>query len=134
VSASAGFSGAKEFRDALEAVVVAVDETTKAAVASAAHLVQAAAMQRAPVATGTLRRSLHVEGPKSEGAGAYSAQIGPSVIYARRVELGFSGPDALGRVYDQKAKPYLAPGLDSVQADIAALFERQWAAATSDKG
>ena len=38
--------------------------------------------------------------------------IGTDVDYARRVEYGFVGPDSLGRVYNQRAQPYLRPALD----------------------
>lgn len=38
-----------------------------------------------------------------------TVKIGTTVVYARRVELGFTGQDSLGRNYNQKAKPYLRP-------------------------
>ena len=36
-----------------------------------------------------------------------SVRIGSTVVYARRLELGFTGQDSLGRTYNQPAKPYL---------------------------
>ena len=45
----------------------------------------------------------------------YSAKvaIGTNLDYARRIEFGFSGMDALGRNYSQAAQPYLRPAMDS---------------------
>lgn len=41
------------------------------------------------------------------------AEIGTDLSYARRVELGFTDRDKLGRNYHQPAKPYLRPALDT---------------------
>lgn len=43
------------------------------------------------------------------------ADIGSAVVYARRIELGFTGVDSLGRYYDQPAYPYLRPALDAAR-------------------
>lgn len=37
--------------------------------------------------------------------------IGSNLPYSRRLELGFTGIDKLGRRYDQKPRPYLRPSL-----------------------
>src|SRR5688572_13920218 len=37
---------------------------------------------------------------------------------ARRLELGFVGKDALGRVYDQKPRPFMRPALAKAAAKI----------------
>lgn len=37
--------------------------------------------------------------------------VGSNLKSARRLELGFVGRDVLGRVIDQKPRPYLRPGL-----------------------
>jgi hypothetical protein len=61
------------------------------------------------VQTGRLRASItHQMG--RDGQGLF-AQIGSDVEYARRIELGFEGVDALGREYHQPPFPYLRPAL-----------------------
>lgn len=127
------WKGIKEFEAAITAIVSAAEKATGDAVAEAAHLVEAKAKSNASgrpgpnVVTGTLRRSIYVEGPKSVGMG-YSAKVGPSVIYARRIELGYQGTDSLGRHYDQPAYPFLKPGLDAARDEISSIFEKHWAA------
>ena len=74
--------------------------------AQAALVIQAAGMRKTPVKTGALRRSWHIE-PFGEGT-----RVAPTMIYARRIELGFHGPDKLGRVYHQAGKPYVKPAFD----------------------
>lgn len=47
-----------------------------------------------------------------DALGVY-ADIGSAVVYARRIELGFTGTDSLGRFYNQPAYPYLRPALSA---------------------
>lgn len=105
------------------------------ALVAGALIVQNAAKQRAPYRTGNLRRSIHIGGhedlapdhtgiqrtsgnpvPPPEHNGAEVAvYVGTNVEYARRIEYGFSGPDALGREINQPAQPYLRPAMDENQ-------------------
>jgi hypothetical protein len=48
-------------------------------------------------------------------AAASSATVGTNKDQGRRLELGFSGTDSLGRVYDQPPYPHFGPA-----------FEEQW--------
>ena len=48
--------------------------------------------------------------------------VGTNVEYARRVEMGFVGADALGRIYNQSPKPYLRPALEKNRSAILGLF------------
>lgn len=121
--------GLSEFSRALDDIVARANVATRAAVAEAAHLIEAEAKKRAPVETGTLRRSIRVEGPKAESLAVYSARIGPTVIYGRRIELGFRGSDSLGRVYNQAGQPYLRPAFESVNDRLAEIFRRSWSKA-----
>jgi hypothetical protein len=70
------------------------------------------------VVSGSLRRSWKMDGPVG-GDGVYSARIGPTMIYARRQELGFLPPlqDSLGRSFPTDVGwPYVAPAhLASIQ-------------------
>ncbi len=108
------------------------------ALTAGALLVQNAAKQNAPYKSGTLRRSIHIGGhedlnpdgvggqlpdPEVEG-GSVSVYVGTDVEYARRIEFGFEGADALGRTYHQPAQPYLRPAIDengaAVQREVGA--------------
>lgn len=57
------------------------------------------------VITGTLRRSIAVDGPIRLGFGSYEAQVGPTAVYARVQELG-GGPSRL------PSRPYLKPAFE----------------------
>jgi hypothetical protein len=45
------------------------------------------------------------------GGGHVVGHVGSNMAYARRLELGFTGSDSLGRIYDQAPRPYMRPGL-----------------------
>jgi hypothetical protein len=121
--------GVPELRAALDAVVERSTLHAREAVAEAAHLVEAQAKMNATgrpgpnVQTGYLRRSIVVRGPTNEGFW-WSARIGPTAVYGRRVELGFTGTDSLGRTYDQKGYPYLGPAYRYIRGFIPAIFRR----------
>lgn len=106
-------------------------ELVEKALLAGALLIANDAKQRAPYITGNLRRSIHVGGFGSEGGlegdttgtdiggrGRNSVQVGTNVVYARRIEYGFSGEDKLGRRYNQSAQPFLRPAADA-QRDAA---------------
>jgi len=82
--------------DALDDVVIA-----------AAQMVASDARAKAPVLSGTLRRSITVE-----AVGPGDVRVGSDVPYARRIEYGFDGSDSRGRTYHQAAQPYLRPAID----------------------
>lgn len=133
------FSGVTEFEAAMDALKVRMLEATAQAVADGAHLIQASAVKHAHgrpgprVRSGTLWRSVHVEGPEDSGEGSFTARIGPSVIYARRIELGFMNMrDSLGRLYHQPPYPYMKPGLEDAEPLLNDLFEARWAAALEE--
>lgn len=49
------------------------------------------------------------------------------VRYARRIELGFQGPDQLGRVINQAARPYLRPAADATYGRLADYIAQEYA-------
>ncbi len=106
--------GVGEFVAALEAMDARVDLACRNTVRDGAQVIQRQARMNASgrpgprVRTGTLRRSITIRYPH-RGGGVWEAQIGPTVIYARRVELGFDGSDAIGRTYHQPPYPYFRP-------------------------
>lgn len=101
-------------------------------------IVQNAAKQAAPYRTGNLRRSIHIGGhedlatdrqgitdktgatvPDPEiGTTDAAIYIGTDVVYARRLEYGFSGQDARGRRYQQGPRPYLRPAIDTNGSEV----------------
>lgn len=76
-------------------------------VVAAAQLVANDARSKAPVLSGTLRRSITVE-----VVAPGDVRVGSDVAYARRIEYGFQGADSRGRSYHQAAQPYLRPAFD----------------------
>jgi hypothetical protein len=97
---------------ALAALMVRISAAGAVAVKKVALAVQAAGMAGTPVLSGTLRRSWTTKMVPAGGVGVYAAMVGPTMAYARRIELGFKGADSLGRVYDQAPKPYVKPAFD----------------------
>lgn len=49
-------------------------------------------------------------------------RVGSDVPYARRLELGFTGPDSLGRPISTAPRPYLRPGLKNRLRQIAQIL------------
>lgn len=60
--------------------------------------------------TSRLRASI-THSVESDPLGDIVGRVGTNVPYARRLELGFSGTDSLGRNINQGARPYLVPAL-----------------------
>ena len=51
-----------------------------------------------------------------------AVKIGTTVVYAPRVEFGFSGTDSLGRNYNQPAKSFLRAGIEAHRNDVLAIM------------
>lgn len=126
-------SGSESLAQKLQALSAAArSQALEQATVAGALLVQNAAKEAAPWITGTLRRSIHIGGhadlnpdhvegklPDPDVSGDHvTVYVGTDVEYARRIEFGFDGPDALGRTYHQPAQPYLRPALDENQAAV----------------
>lgn len=119
--------GIPELEAKLNAINVALaGPAISAGLMAAAKVLETAAKQNAPVLTGNLRRSIH-----SEQLSPYTAMVGTDVVYARRIEYGFSGPDSLGRVYHQPPQPYMRPAYDE-EGDHAGDVARETIAAAID--
>jgi len=82
----------------------------RAALMAGALPIQTAAAQKAPVDTGTLRRSIHTEAAETRGGAV--ARVGTNVEYALAQEFGTSR---------MRAHPYLRPAYDEQKS--AALKE-----------
>ena len=129
--------GVPGFEASIDALIAAAQEAARTAVMTGAHLIEAQAKQSMngpgpQVRTGTLRRSINVIDTTTLGAGSYQARIAPTVIYGRRMELGYHGTDSLGRSYanpGQKAYPYLSTGLNRSLPLLQGVFATAWQAA-----
>ena len=95
-------------------VIRSVKKKLPVAVRKACVIVQDAAQLLSPIKKGALMGSITIE-PINE----YSAKVGPSIAYDRRIELGFVGADSLGRIYNQAAQPYLRPAADNNRQRVA---------------
>mgnify|MGYP005819863605 CR=1 FL=1 len=128
-------AGAGDARRAIERWVARTDTATRAAVSAAAHEIEAAAKSHFSgthrkgqpheggpepnVVTGTLRRSIIVEGPTSAGAFTWAAKVGPTTVYARAIELGLR--QAPGVSY-----PYFGPGVADALPRVGEIFRAAW--------
>ena len=81
-------SGIEDMRANIDRLTKAVDDAARIAVTDGGHLIERRAKQNAPVLTGTLRRSIHVDSVISLGPGKWQSLTGPTMIYARIRELG----------------------------------------------
>lgn len=88
----------------------------------ATTLVKNAAQPLAPYKTGTLRRSIHNRVESNVTGIVY--QNADEAIYGRRIEYGFQGPDKLGRVYNQKPRPFMAPALENSIPSVKDIFQK----------
>lgn len=75
--------------------------------------------------TGTLRRSVQVEGPTPTGTTSWMGLVGPTAVYGRIQELGGTA----GRGAVLPARPYMLPAFDDVKDKIRAIYREAWAAA-----
>jgi len=99
---------------ALDALIARVAASGAIIAKGAALIVQRVGMQHTRVRSGTLRRSWRTA---AEGPAVF---VGPTTVYARRIELGFKGRDKLGRKYNQGPKPYVKPAFDEARPVVQA--------------
>ena len=71
---------------------------------------------RAP--TGNYRRSIGFELSSDAGSGTHMARVGTNMPQGRRLEMGFTGVDSLGRYFDQPPYPHFGPALDETSPDF----------------
>jgi HK97 gp10 family phage protein len=74
--------------------------------------------------TGTLMRSIK-EVRKTKSPTRCESQVGSTIEYAMRLEMGFMDTDSLGRRYHQQPRPFLRPALDENEAEIRKAFEEK---------
>ena len=128
MTAIAGWTGLKEFEAAIARAIEGVNVGAREAVKEAAAKLERTAKQNAPVVTGTLRRGIKTNPIRPFGHG-WQTEVGPTIIYSRRVELGFNGADSAGRIYAQRGHAYFTPAYERVVVEFAEIFQRNLTAA-----
>ena len=123
-----------------------VDEAVKKALLKAGYLVHSKAVSNISghtgiraVDTGRLMGSLSVawiSGKSSVNSPATASDavekpnekntvfVGTNVVYAARIEFGYTGPDSLGRTFNQRPKPYLRPAFNSSKEAIKRIIRK----------
>jgi hypothetical protein len=127
------WTGVTEFVAALDRASARASSAARSATVEIASEIEKATKERASgrpgpeVVTGTLRRSIRHDPVTPWGVGGWQTQIGPTAVYGRRIELGFAGPDSLGRHFDPSKKyPYFEPGFRSVVPRIPAIMAKNF--------
>lgn len=135
--------GMSDLIDRLTATGPAAEHAAADWTATGGHVVEREAKAEAPVESGTLQRSIMVDGPHPLGAAVWESRVLPTVIYGRRAELGFyqgdgfkNGLDSLGRQYNQAPgagfkfpHPYLMPALAGSGLVLRVMFVESLVAA-----
>lgn len=132
---TAGWLGVKEFESAVLGMAQRFDMAARAAVADVAGKIERRAKELSSgrpgpnVVTGSHRRGIVTNPIRREGALLWKTEVGPTMQYSRRIELGYRGTDALGRSYAQPAYPYFEPAYQDVEPEMVATFQAHMAAA-----
>lgn len=135
--------GVHEFTHALEKIVAEADVAARVATATGGHEIEREAKRQlglkshkagtdtpsAPgeppaLVTGTLRRSIQVEGPRPLGMGGWVVRVGPTVIYGRIQELG--GMTGRGHAARLPARPFMKPAFDAVTPRLGEIYRAAW--------
>jgi hypothetical protein len=76
------------------------------------------------IVSGNLYGSIQVDHTLGDVDGWGAATVYTNVVYARRLELGFNGSDALGRVYNQPPYPFFGRAVEGSVDEFIAVIER----------
>jgi phage gpG-like protein len=134
--------GVSEFKAAIDGHIARQLAATRVAVGKGAHLIEEKAKlelstsshprgtptpsrpgEPPSLVSGTLRRSVRVQGPTNIDATSYTASVGPTAIYGRIQELGGEA----GRWSYLPPRPYMAPGITKAGPELQAIFRDAWA-------
>lgn len=137
--------GLRELEAALTRVGRQVEAASRGLATDGAHLVEAAAKRnfegshkrgephvggdKPNVVTGTLRRSIRSLPPERAGVGEWVVRVGPTVVYGRRVELGYAGGPGRGHAHTRPF-PYFTPAVRSTATAVFEIARARWAAAS----
>lgn len=106
---------------ALQDMVSRVEAATPEAVAESAEL-----LGNVYRAVGDKRTGRMVGSYTYRMTGPYSAEAGPTVVYGRRNEIGFRGPDSIGRRFHQRGHHGLEHAVDVARPAINAKHVEVW--------
>jgi hypothetical protein len=123
------FDGLSEWQTAVDEMIARTTVAAREVVTLGGHIIEAAAKERAPVVTGTLRRSIAVTKVQQLSIDQWLSETGPTTAYGRRIELGFHGADSLGRVYNQAGQPYFGPAVEDSMPAVETLYYETFAKA-----
>ncbi len=114
-----GVKGLDQLRAHLEAKKKSMSDALEGMVIAGAQPVANEAARLSPLLSGTNASSI-LEPPVKDiqkTATSCRGKIGPTTPYGRRLEYGFVGADSLGRVYHQRAQPYMRPAAASMKEE-----------------
>ncbi|MEW2301971.1 hypothetical protein AB0958_18690 [Streptomyces sp. NPDC006655] len=142
--------GVAELNAALVGLFTSVSAATRVATAQASHLLEreikttlATSSHRRgtptpsspgeppSLITGTLRRSITVQGPVPLGMGRWMAEVGPTAVYGRIQELG--GPTGRGGATVLPPRPFVQPSYERLAATgaLTNIYHSAWRTAIS---
>ena len=117
-----------DFQAAISVMMDRIRAASPKIAVAGGQLIQRAGMKRTHRRSGTLRRSWKTEAVEVDGMAG--ARVGPTTVYARRQELGFKGPDSLGRIFhNDPGWPYVKPAYEESKPLIGRLAQGMWATA-----
>lgn len=135
--------GLAEVRAALEKVTREADAASRVIVVKGAAMAESAAKKnfdgshakgqphvggdKPNVVTGNLRRSITHDPVVRIGVASYGTRVGPTVIYGRRVELGYQGGGGGRGHQTTRPFPYFGPAVAATAAPLNALAYKTWA-------
>ena len=121
-----GLEGLGSAKKNLEVFAEKAKSKRKPALEAGAVIIVNEARRRVRVDTHDLQRSIEKE-TVVENDEEVVTVVGPNAPYGRRIELGFTGTDSLGRTYNQPPYPYLRPAYeenkDRVEKEVAEVFQ-----------
>ena len=151
--------GADEFMRSVDALIAAIDVATQKAVRNGISLISRNAKRgfagqhplgtprpipddpRPYAVSEDLKRSIkrYPTRPEQIGRGVWRQGVGPTMVYGRRIELGFHGRNPPRRIstrtrrlprwsrtYDQPGYPYLGPAVKKALPELPDLFIAEW--------
>ena len=113
-----------EFKAGLAKIQIDMEKVTAAATLEAGEVVKTAAQSIAPKISGDLAGSIEVQSFFAKG-GTPAAYVGPTIVYGRRVELGYKKRKGRGR-QGTPQEPFLAPGLVAAGDAVGRTFFSAW--------
>ncbi|MEV6833474.1 hypothetical protein AB0N17_02915 [Streptomyces sp. NPDC051133] len=141
------FHGLAQLNAAIEGLATALNTATRKATATASHMLEREIKQQLATSShqrgtptpsspgeppslvsGTLRRSITVDGPHPLGLGRFESQIGPTAVYGRIQELG--GVTGRSDATVLPARPYVQPAFEKLARSgaLAAAYQAAWRA------